>query len=75
MYLRFHVKQVFNSHAFSVSVPLVDQFVFGPGHVDTIWCGTCSAVIHCRMRRRVSVMDQLGLNRGQVSYILVLFAF
>lgn len=84
IYLRFHIKHVFNSHAFSVSVPLSDQFVFGPGHVYPIWCGSCSFVIHCRMRRCVSVVDQLGLNGGRTDKkkgccsfhnILVLFRF
>lgn len=45
-----------------MSRPLLDQFVFGPGHVDTVRRGARSFVIRGGMRRRVSVVDQLGLN-------------
>lgn len=61
IYLRPHIEHVFNSYAFSLSVPLIDQFVFGPGHVDAIWRGPCSFVV-CGVRRCVPVMDQLGLK-------------
>lgn len=71
VYLRLHIEHVFDSH-FPLPVPLMDQFFFGPCHVHTIWCS--SFVIHRRMRGRVSVVDQLGLNKGQMTrYILFLF--
>lgn len=68
--LRLHIEHVFDSH-FPLPVPLMDQFVFGPGHVHTVRCG--SFVIHRRMWGRVSVVDQLGLNKGQMTrYSLIL---
>lgn len=47
-------------------VPLVDQFVFGPSHVDTIGCGGCTFVIHGSMRGCVAVVDQLGLTKDRL---------
>lgn len=76
-YLRFHIKHVFNRHAFSVLVPLVDQLVFGPGHVDTIWRGGCRLVSQCRMRGCVAVVDQLGLteDRSESLFFSVLISW
>lgn len=63
IHLRLHIKHVFDCHALFVFVLLLDQLVFGPGHVDTVRRGTCSFVIGHEVRSRVSVVDQLGLNR------------
>lgn len=64
MYLRFHIKHVFDSQAFPLFVLLLDQFIFGPGHVDTVGRGSSSFLTR-EVRSSVSVMDQLGLNREQ----------
>lgn len=63
IYLRLHIKHVFDCHALFVFVLLLDQFIFGPGHVDAVRRGACSFVIGREVRSRVSVVDQLGLNR------------
>lgn len=63
IHLRLHIKHVFDRHALFVFVFLLDQLVFGPGHVDAVRRGTCHFVIGREVRSRVSVVDQLGLNR------------
>ena len=69
IYLRFHIKHILNRNPFSLFVPFIEQFLFGPGHVDTIWCSTFTFVICCWMRCCVPVMYQLCLKQrtGQVS--------
>ena len=67
VYLRFHVKQVTHSHvgiALAVAVPLREELVFGPGHVDPLG-PSVSLVVYCGMRSCVPVMDELGLERRQ----------
>lgn len=63
IHLRLHTKHVFDCHVLFVFVLLLDQLVFGPGHVDTIRRGTYSFVVGREVRSRVSVVNQLGLNR------------
>lgn len=64
IYLRFHIKHVFDSQAFPLFVLLLDQFIFGPGHVDPVGCSS-RRFLTGEVRSRVSVMDQLGLNKEQ----------
>lgn len=64
-YLRLHVKQVTYSHigvALAVTITLCEELVLSPGHVNPLG-PTFSLVIYCGMRRCVSVMNELGLER------------
>lgn len=70
-YLRFHVEHVLNCHAFSVLVPLVQQLVFGPRHVDVLGRGAGRFVAARRMRCRVAVVNQLGLRDTRETEICV----
>lgn len=54
-YLRFHVKQVFDTHSFPVFISLINEFVFGPGHVD-VFVGWRFGFF-CGMRRCITIMD------------------
>lgn len=70
-YLRFHVEHVLNRHAFSVLVPLVQQLVFGPRHVDVLGRGAGRFVVARRVSCRVPVVNQLGLSDTQEIEICV----
>lgn len=65
--LRFHVEQVSHCHvgiALAVATALREELVLGPGHVDALG-STFGLVVQHAVRRRVSVVDELGLQGRQ----------
>lgn len=67
VYLRLHVKQVSYSHvgvALAVTITLCEELVLSPGHVDPVG-PSFSLVIYGGVRCRVSVVDELGLERRE----------
>lgn len=65
--LRLHVEQVANSYvgiALAVPIPLCEELVLSPGHVNPLGSTFC-LVIYRGMRRCVPVMDELGLGERQ----------
>lgn len=66
-YSRLHVEQVAHGHvgvALAVAVALQEQLVLGPGHVNAVG-PDFGLVIYSGVRRRVSVVDELGLERRE----------
>lgn len=66
-YLRFHVEQVTHGDigvAFAIAKALREQFVLGPRHVNPVGPGL-GLVIYRGVRCRVSVVDELGLERRE----------
>lgn len=69
-YLRFHIKQVLHAHVgfTAVTVPLGDQLVFGPGHVDAVVGRGGSVVVEVAVRLSAQLSDQLSLGNNNTGF-------
>lgn len=63
---RLHIEDVFDSQGLPLFVLLLDQFVSGPSHVDTVGRGS-SGLLTREVGSSVSVMDELCLYREQAA--------